>query len=250
MPSHLQNLYGTEEVVNGNSSASINRAGGTLILENGYGIGIKETSRLLVNIDREMSALDEHSDQDLMKQVAGGNEAAFELLVERYQDLVYGTCYRMLGSYHQETGDVAQQVFVRVYKAASRYKPKALFKTWLLTIVRNCVFTHLKKMKRQHEGKVPLQPEWEEGESEEVYPDPAMSDAAERVLERELEQTLLAAMDQLPEQQRMALVLRQYEQMDYQEIANTLKTTVSSVKSLIFRARDTMRMALKDYMEK
>ncbi|MEM1158588.1 MAG: sigma-70 family RNA polymerase sigma factor [Verrucomicrobiota bacterium] len=184
------------------------------------------------------------NDAELMSQTAAGDDSAFEVLVERYQGIVYGTCYRMLGSYHAEAQDVAQMVFVRVYKAAGSYRPAAQYKTWLMTITRNCVFTHLKKMKRMHEKRV--YPVVDEETDQEVdYLDDSITTATENLQEKELMQVLQRAIEQLPEQQRMALILRQYEQMDYEQIARTLKTSVASVKSLIFRARDTLRSAVK-----
>jgi len=188
------------------------------------------------------------SDAELMSRTAAGDDSAFEELVERYQGIVYGTCYRMLGSYHAEAQDVAQMVFVRAYKAAGSYKPTAQYKTWLMTITRNCVFTHLKKMQRMHEKRV--HPVVDEESNQEVdYLDDSVSSATENLQEKELLEVLQRAIEALPEQQRMALILRQYEQMDYEQIAQTLKTTVSSVKSLIFRARDTLRTAVKEYQK-
>ncbi|MEM6885028.1 MAG: sigma-70 family RNA polymerase sigma factor [Verrucomicrobiota bacterium] len=188
------------------------------------------------------------SDAELMSRTAAGDESAFEQLVDRYQGIVYGTCYRMLGSYHAEAQDVAQMVFVRAYKAAGNYKPTAQYKTWLMTIVRNCVFTHLKKMKRMHEKRV--NPVVDEETNQEVdYLDDSVTSATENMEQKELMGVLQRAIGELPEQQRMALILRQYEQMDYEQIAKTLKTTVSSVKSLIFRARDTLRETVKEYQK-
>jgi len=183
-----------------------------------------------------------------MSRTAAGDESAFEELVERYQGIVYGTCYRMLGSYHAEAQDVTQMVFVRAYKAAASYKPSAQYKTWLMTITRNCVFTHLKKMKRMHEKRV--YPVLDEDTNQEVdFLDDSVTSASENLQEKELMQVLQQAVEQLPPQQRMALILRQYEQMDYEQIAKSLKTTVSRLKSLIFRARGALRDAVKEYQK-
>ncbi len=188
------------------------------------------------------------SDTELMSRTAAGDDSAFEVLVERYQGVVYGTCYRMLGSYHAEAQDVAQMVFVKAYKAAGSYQPTAQYKTWLMTITRNCVFTQLKKMKRMHEKRV--HPVVDEEEGREIdYLDEAVPSAVENIEQMELMEVLQQAIENLPEQQRMALILRQYEQMDYEQIAESLKTTVSSVKSLIFRARDTLRATVKQHQD-
>lgn len=195
-----------------------------------------------------MSDWKEASDPECMRAVAAGDEDAFAELVERYQHLVYGTCYRLLGSYHVEAEDVAQMVFIKVFKAAGRYRPKALFKTWLMTIVRNTVFTHLRKMKRHRER----QADWhdpEQPEKEPDFQDDSATPADEDMARGELLQCLQEAMGKLPENQRVALVLRQYEQMAYEEIADSMGTTVSSVKSLIFRARDQLRATVRKHRE-
>src|SRR5437763_15263347 len=95
-------------------------------------------------------------DAALMAQVAHGDTSAFEQLVERHQTLVLGTVARMLGS-NSDVEDIAQQVFIRVWKSASRYVPRAKFTTWLLKITRNLVFNELRRAKRR--AHAPLQPE-------------------------------------------------------------------------------------------
>lgn len=188
----------------------------------------------------------EASDPECMRGVATGDEEAFSELVERYQHMVYGTCYRMLGAYHADAEDVAQLVFIKVFKAAGRYRPKALFKTWLMTIVRNTVFTHLRKCKRTGERQVDWHdPEYPDHEPD--YPDETASSADEDLERGELLRHLERAMDQLPVNQRTALVMRQYEQMSYEEIGKALGVSVSSVKSLIFRARDQLRATVRKY---
>src|ERR1700726_587696 len=102
---------------------------------------------------------DDDEDVRLMRLVPGGDTAAFQQLVERHQTLVAGTIARMLGS-NSEVEDVAQQVFLRVWKSAGRYVPRAKFTTWLLKITRNLVFNELRRSKRQ--AHVPIQTESEE----------------------------------------------------------------------------------------
>src|SRR5437899_4016533 len=95
-------------------------------------------------------------DVRLMRLVAGGDTSAFEKVIERHQALVAGTAARMLGS-NSDVEDIAQQVFIRVWKSASRYRPRAKFTTWLLKITRNLVFNELRRTKRR--AQVPIQPE-------------------------------------------------------------------------------------------
>ncbi|MDX6767350.1 MAG: sigma-70 family RNA polymerase sigma factor [Candidatus Methylacidiphilales bacterium] len=186
-------------------------------------------------------------DEDLMRATAAGDDGAFAALVRRHQDRVYGTVYKMLGAHQSEAEDVAQQVFIRVHRAAARYRPEAKFTTWLMTICRNCVFTQLKKSRRH--PSVPLDPVGPDGEEiESPLPDPEARSADQMLQEKEMRRTLETAMAELPELQRSALVLRQYEQLDYEEIARVLQTTVPAVKSLLFRARDMLRQRLQDYL--
>jgi RNA polymerase sigma-70 factor (ECF subfamily) len=179
----------------------------------------------------------------LMELVGAGEEAAFEQLVERHQRLVIGTVGRMLGS-GSDAEDIAQQVFVRVWKNAKRYEPRAKFTTWLLKITRNLVFNELRR--RSRHPQVPLQSESDEEErplkdEQAVAPDASL-------LEQELQQAVDAAIANLPETQRMAVVLRRYEELSYEEIAEALDQSVSAVKSLLFRARTELRVSLQRYL--
>jgi RNA polymerase sigma-70 factor (ECF subfamily) len=179
----------------------------------------------------------------LMELVAGGDTAAFETLVERRQRLVVGTVARMLGN-NSDAEDIGQQVFVRVWKSADRYVASAKFTTWLLKITRNLVFNELRR--RARHAHVPLQNEPEDEErplrdERTVGPDAAL-------LEQELQNAIDAAIARLPETQRMAVILRRYEELSYEEIAEALDQSVSAVKSLLFRARTELRTSLSRYL--
>src|SRR5947209_6862715 len=179
----------------------------------------------------------------LMKLVGAGDDRAFEQLVERHQRLVVGTVGRMLGS-GSDAEDIAQQVFVRVWKNAKRYEPRAKFTTWLLKITRNLVFNELRR--RSRHPQIPLQAESEE-EERPVKDDRAVAPDAS-LLENELQEAVDAAIVNLPETQRMAVILRRYDELSYEEIAETLDQSVSAVKSLLFRARTELRESLKRYL--
>lgn len=196
-------------------------------------------------------AMDETSDEDLMLKVAEGDEQAFPEIVKRHSHLVYGTVVKMLGPRaSQEAEDVAQEIFVRVYRSAHRYKPQAKFTTWLLTITRNCVFTACAKRKKRRGFFcfTDASPADEEAPVVE-FADPSAPHAGDQVLQGELEEHVTRAIARLPEQQRMSLILRHYEQLDYEEIAKILKVTLPSVKSLLFRARQTLRQDLAEYLK-
>jgi RNA polymerase sigma-70 factor, ECF subfamily len=182
-------------------------------------------------------------DVRLMQLVARGDTSAFEKVIERHQALVAGTAARMLGS-NSDVEDISQQVFIRVWKSARRYVPRAKFTTWLLKITRNLVFNELRRAKRR--AQIPLQPEPGAEEiplKDETNPTPDAS-----LLEGELQRAIEEAIMQLPESQRMALVLRRYEQLSYEEIAEVLDLSVPAVKSVLFRARTELRARLSKYL--
>jgi RNA polymerase sigma factor (sigma-70 family) len=182
-------------------------------------------------------------DVRLMRLVASGDTSAFEKVIERHQALVAGTAARMLGS-NSDVEDIAQQVFIRVWKSARRYVPRAKFTTWLLKITRNLVFNELRRAKRR--AQVSLQPEPGAEEipiKDETNPAPDAS-----LLEGELQRAIEEAIMQLPESQRMALVLRRYEQLSYEQIAEVLDLSVPAVKSVLFRARTELRARLSKYL--
>lgn len=190
------------------------------------------------------SSSDDAEDLRLMKLIGRGDTVALEQLIERHQALVVGTVARMLGS-NSDVEDIAQQVFIRVWKSASRYVPRAKFTTWLLKITRNLVFNELRRSRRH--AHVPLQadPQAEELPVKDVVnqgPDVSL-------LESELQVKIEEAILSLPETQRLALVLRRYEEFSYEEIAQALDVSLPAVKSLLFRARTELRQRLKNYLK-
>jgi len=186
-------------------------------------------------------------DLELMLRVKTGDLGAFEELVETHQHRVVGTVAKMLGD-ETEAEDVAQQVFVRVWRSAARYEPTAKFTTWLFTITRNLVFNELRRRKRH--GTTSLD---ESRENDDDSPRHQIADAGVKVpdvsmLDDEMMNAIHRAIEELPEAQRMAIVLRRYEETPYEEIAQVLDLTVPAVKSLLFRARTELREKLKQYL--
>ena len=163
------------------------------------------------------------------------------MLVERHQQLVIGMVVRMIGPTDAE--DVAQQVFLNVWKSAPRWRPEAKFTTWLLTIAKRLVFNESRRRSRTR-----LIPQSENQEDEPEYPD-ATPGPDRQVLEQELHLAIESAMALLPEKERLALVLRQYQGMPYDEIAVVLGVSLAAVKSLLFRARNTMKERLSPYLD-
>jgi RNA polymerase sigma-70 factor (ECF subfamily) len=188
---------------------------------------------------------DENSlDVALMARVGAGDHAAFRALVERHQDAVVGTVAKMLGN-PSDAEDIAQQVFIRVWRHAAQYRPDAKFTTYLFTIARNLVFNETRRRSRRKEVSAD---EREESSHLQVAADESTNPDSE-MLRAELQQAVDRAINALPEVQRMAVVLRRYEQMPYEQIAGVLKLSLPAVKSLLFRARTTLREALRDYLD-
>ena len=192
--------------------------------------------------DAASRTADDAEDVRLMRLIARGDTVALEELIERHQMLVAGTVARMLAS-TSDVEDIAQQVFIRVWKSANRYVPRAKFTTWLLKITRNLVFNELRRSKRH--AHVPIQPD-PEGELPVKEGAPAPD---ESLLEAELQRKIDEAIQALPETQRMAVVLRRYQDLSYDEIGEVLELSVPAVKSVLFRARTELRERLKGYLE-
>jgi RNA polymerase sigma-70 factor (ECF subfamily) len=192
--------------------------------------------------DAEKRALNDR-DVGLMLRVREGDNEAFELLVELHQSAVIGTVAKMLGG-ASEAEDIAQQVFIRIWKSAKRYQPQAKFTTWMFTITRNLVFNETRRRKRKPTVSV----EEREEESHQQVEDVHSTTPDQDVLHSELERAVDDAIQALPDKQRLAVVLRRYEEMPYEEIGRVLSMSVPAVKSLLFRARTQLKESLEKYL--
>lgn len=183
-------------------------------------------------------------DVALMQRVGQGDEGAFEQLIERHQNAVVGTVAKMLGN-ASDAEDIAQQVFIRIWKSAPRYKRRAKFTTFLFTITRNLVFNESRKRSRKKEYSI----DERQDDFHLQTPDPQGGSPDGDLLHKELRAAVDRAVADLPEKQRLAVVLRRYENMPYEEIAEVLGLSVSAVKSQLFRARNALRDSLRGYLE-
>lgn len=203
------------------------------------------------NVDPRMpaSAEDASCDEEsirLMLRVKQGDVSAFEKLVEVHQAIMIGAAARMLGNL-EDAHDIAQQVFIRVWKSAPRYEPTAKFTTWLFTIMRNLVFNEARRRTRRKE--IPLETESPlESGLKRQYVDHAAASPDHWVQHDELEKALDKAISALPEKQRLAVILRRHEEMPYEEICDILNMSLPAVKSLLFRARMELRKHLSAYL--
>ena len=208
-----------------------------------------EATATLISPTMEDSAgqpRDDGSDLDyaLMSRIGAGDHEAFRQLVERHQHAVVGTVAKMLGNIH-DAEDIAQQVFLRIWRNARRYRPDAKFTTWLFTITRNLVFNETRRRSRKKE----VSADEREESAHHVIEDSPEYRPDQELLQNELREAVDQAIAALPETQRMAVILRRYEQLPYEEIATVLKLSVPAVKSLLFRARTTLRESLAAYLD-
>jgi RNA polymerase sigma-70 factor (ECF subfamily) len=188
-------------------------------------------------------------DTELMLKVRRSNRAAFEALVVKYQRPVINTIYRSVGDL-TEAEDLAQNVFVQVWKVRGRYKPTAKFSTWLFTIVRNICLNEVRRRARHPTDSLdkPVTDATDGNETPWQVPDPHAKPPSDETLDAELRRRVDAALSALPEAQRTAMLLLRHQNMPYEEIAKVMRCSLSATKSLIHRARTLLRDQLKPYL--
>lgn len=187
------------------------------------------------------------TDAQIMLRVKAGDEAAFDYLVQKYRRPMLSFMYRMAHN-TAVAEDLAQEVFLRVYRSRETYEASAKFTTWLYRIASNLAVNHARDTRHQRpENTVSLdEPDQESGLTMDV-PDDSLS-AEEVIVRRERLAAIRERVHALPERQRMAVVMHKYQQMDYRQIAEVLKLSESAIKSLLFRAYETLRVQLKEFV--
>ena len=185
------------------------------------------------------------SSEDVMTRIAKGDDEAFEILVNRHQTSVLNLVYRFIGD-RTQAKDLGQEVFLRIWQSAKTYEPKAKFTTWIYRITTNLCFNELKSARRKKWVSFFRSHEDNEYSMEQSLPDDSPS-AEDLLLIRERSRQISDALQSLPANQRMALVLKRYDDLSYEEIARIMGCSVSAVESLLVRAKRTLQEKLTNF---
>jgi len=186
-------------------------------------------------------------DAALMLQVQRGDRVAFEQLVEKYKQPVINLVARVLGDF-TEAEDITQNVFVQVFKSAARYRVSARFSTWLFTIARNLCLNEIRRRTRHPAESLDVSHPEHDDQPLRQFEDTRTQPPPEAALGRELEAKIQEALNDLPENQRTAILLFRQEEMSYEEIARVLGCSLPATKSLIHRGREALKQRLKPYL--
>ena len=186
-------------------------------------------------------------DAALMLRVKQGDATAFAALVDKYKQPVMNMVCRTLRD-PTEAEDLAQNVFVQVFRSAHRYRTTAKFSTWLFTIARNLCLNEIRRRSRHPAESLDAPHTEQEDQPLRQFEDKRNFSPPERLLHGELEEKIEQALAELPENQRTAILLCRQEELSYEEIAAVLGCSLSATKSLIHRGRETLKEKLKPYL--
>ncbi len=186
------------------------------------------------------------SDVQLMLDVKAGDQQSFELLLQRYRTPLVNFLYRMVRN-REQAEDLAQEVFLRVYRAREDYEPSAKFTTWLFRIATNLALNSVRDnryQKLQTSLDAPIVADAEDGDERMMEVADEHPDIEQHLVEEARKKMIRHAIEKLPEKQRAAVLLHKYQELDYAEISKILQCSESALKSLLFRAYETLRVEL------
>ncbi len=191
--------------------------------------------------------LDPASDAAAMLRVAAGDEASFNFLAEKYHRPIIHFLFRMVGN-QAIAEELAQEVFLRVYRARSSYRAEAKFTTWLYRIATNLAVNYARDTRHERSAQTVYldSPDPETGTTPDVADDEPTVE--QRLVRDERMDAIRRHVMALPERQRMAVLMHKYQGMDYKQIGQVLKLSESATKSLLFRAYQTLREKLKEFV--
>jgi RNA polymerase sigma-70 factor, ECF subfamily len=183
----------------------------------------------------------------LMQKFQQGDQNAFDILLGIYYPQVFRFIFRIVQS-REMAEDLSQETFLRVFHSAKSYQPKAKFQTWLYTIAKNLA---LNEIRRRKQTAFSLDEDWEskDGKVQKQIADKTAVNPGAEIVNQERADLIRAAINGLPEHQRVAVLLKRYENFSYEEIAQTLKCSVSAVKSLLSRAKENLKESLSDLLD-
>ncbi len=187
------------------------------------------------------------TDAEVMLRVKAGDDSAFDFLVQKYRRPIINFMYRMAHN-SAAAEDLAQEVFLRVYRSRSSYEASAKFTTWLYRIATNLGMNYSRDTRHERPENVMNldEPDEETGQARDLA-DKTPS-VEEEIMQRERLRAIREKVEALPERQKMAVLMHKYQQMDYRQIAEVLKLSESATKSLLFRAYETLRTQLKEFV--
>jgi RNA polymerase sigma-70 factor (ECF subfamily) len=187
-------------------------------------------------------------DVQLMLRFRSGDEEAFRELFEKHSRAIVNFAYNFVGS-RPRAEELAQDIFLQIYRAGPRYEPHAKFTTWLYRIATNACLNEVRRPERRYATK-PLEHDADDGrERAEIgIADPQAITGESALAGRELEARIRGVLGDLPDNQRAALILSRVDGLSYREVADALECTESAVKSLVFRATATMRKELEEFL--
>jgi len=192
--------------------------------------------------DEGQAPFNQPSDDELILKAQKGDLRSFDPLVRRYQRKVYYLARRMVKT-HDAADDIAQETFINAYSAIKSFKLGHSFYTWLYRICMNLSINYLKRQ------KLVIPESHFEGETSPLEREAHGADPSNHLASKELEGKIERAIDSLPPKFKAVLVLRLYEDLSYEEIAKTLKISMGTVMSRLFRARERMQEMLREYRE-
>jgi len=183
----------------------------------------------------------------LMLKFQKGDPASFEKLMVKLYPRVLNFIFRYLGT-KESAEDITQDVFIKVYNNAHSYSPKAKLTTWIFTIARNAALNEIRRTKREV-FSIDADIKGVDGDRQRQFKDEKAISPDKEILKKERSAIIKKAIDDLPENQRMAVLLRRFEGMSYEEIAQTMDTTEKAVKSLLNRAKESLKIKLSSLIE-
>src|SRR5579884_2400452 len=219
----------------------VNSTVSSVALNYGLPVGVRSTATTASQETGELT------DAEVMLRVKAGDDSAFDFLVQKYRRPIINFMYRMAHN-SAAAEDLAQEVFLRVYRSRATYEASAKFTTWLYRIATNLGMNYVRDTRHERpENTMNLDvPDEETGQT------PDLADRTpnieENILRRERLKAIRSKVEALPERQKMAVLMHKYQQMDYRQIAEVLKLSESATKSLLFRAYETLRTQLKEFV--